>query len=113
MKTQTLEDLTYLKRNVLAWLEYGEGIYSDKDGALLFEKDVNKISNSVRSVDEGAINDAVISRLISENLQSDYGYSMLEAELWVKNNGGCVVSDMWDAYSEYIRKNIDYSVEGR
>lgn len=110
-KTQVLEDLSYLKRNVLAWMEYEEGRYIGKDGALLFEKDMDEISDAVRSFDGGAINDNEMSNLMSGQLQSDYGYNMLDAEAWVRNHGGCAVSDMWDAYSDYMNKNVDYSEE--
>lgn len=106
-KTQTLEDLTYLKRSVLAWLEYGEGRYSGKDGALLFEKDVNEISNSVRSVDEGAINDSITKEVMLNDLQEYYGYTEDDARLWVSEYGEDVVDRMWVAYSAHMERKAE------
>ena len=110
-KRMVLDDLKMLKTEMLSWLEYEEGRYDYDGGAILFEKDIDGIIEEINSLDEGAINDSEMSNLMSAQLQEDYGYSMLDAEAWVKNHGGCAVSDMWDAYSEYMNKNVDYSEE--
>ncbi len=77
---------------------------------------INKIFDYVETIKviepTSAMNDSVLYNLMMDSLQSDYGYEMLDAEAWVKNNGGCVVSDMWDAYSEYINDNAEYKNEG-
>ena len=110
-KAQVLEELTYIKRNMLALLEDEEGRYANADAAILIEDDLNDIAAAVCRFDEGAINDGEMGRLMVAQLQNDYSYALLEAEKWVRVNRACVVSYMWDAYSDYINKNVDYSEE--
>ena len=55
-----------------------------------------------------AINDKVIKDMLVNDLMTNRGYKLLDAEAWVRNNGECVVSDMWDAYGTYIEDNAEY-----
>ena len=55
-----------------------------------------------------AINDKVIKQEMVNDLMENYNYKLLDAEAWVRNEGECVISDMWDAYSNYIENNAKY-----
>ncbi len=55
-----------------------------------------------------AINDNVVLGMITNDLVEHGGYEMLDAEAWAKEHGGCVVSDMWDAYTKYIEDKAEY-----
>ena len=49
------------------------------------------------------INDEELEAEIIEDLINTYSYSKSEAAEFASDNGASIVSDMWDAYSNYIQ----------
>ena len=58
-----------------------------------------------------AINDEVIKGEMVSDLMENYNYTEKDAEAWVKELGGEVISEMWDAYSRFIEENSEYKEE--
>jgi len=48
------------------------------------------------------INDGPMAEQIIEDLMENYGYLQEQAKQFVENNGYQIVTDMWDAYSNYF-----------
>ena len=53
-----------------------------------------------------AINSDVLGGMLVDDLITDHGYTESEAKEWVKKHADSLVSEMWDAYSDYKDKNV-------
>lgn len=98
--------LEELKEAVSIWqpFEY----WSMEDVCTQIESLAGAIESALIKKDVFAINDAVIKAEMVNDLEENYSYTMLDAEEWVRDNGECVISDMWDSYSEYMQENAVY-----
>jgi len=54
---------------------------------------------------EYCINDRVLCSEMKADLIESYGYSDIDAELWIDENKTEVLDAMWAAYSTYTREN--------
>ena len=89
------------KKQMVALLSDGKGNWTD-----------NSVDECVDAIlaqfNVYAINDNVIKQEMVSDLMENYNYKLLDAEAWVRNEGECVISDMWEAYSSYIENNAEY-----
>lgn len=60
---------------------------------------------------EYPINDKELSKVIINDLIENYNYSETEAEAFVKEHGSNIISEMWDAESDYLERNAIFKQE--
>ena len=59
----------------------------------------------------GAINSDILGKMLVDDLMEYNGYTEPEAREWLKEHADSIVSDMWDAYSDYKDKNVESKEE--
>ena len=57
-----------------------------------------------------AINDKVIYQTIVDDLL-ERGYLQIDAEIWVREHGSKIISNMWDEYTRYIEDYAEFKDE--
>lgn len=69
--------------------------------------------NGIKMADEldYPINDTAMKQEMITDLTENYNYSEVDAQTWVQEHGHRVVSEMWDAYTDYFERHAEYKGE--